>query len=214
MTIVFLLLCLKSTAQEVDTTKKDFIPSAVRLGTDLSYVGISIFNDERELYELNADIDFANYFLVLDYGHEERVRSMENYQYRNEGNYFRVGIDVNFLYKKDKINVLFFGVRFAKSNFDDQLTAILQDDFYGPLEISRNNSGVSANWLELTTGVKVRIWKQLFLGYTARFKFNRNLDETKKLHPFDIPGYGRASEPSLWGLNYHIFYRIPFRKKK
>jgi hypothetical protein len=53
----------------------------------------------------------------------------------------------------------------------------------------------------------------IWLGYTVRLKFALDTDATANMMPSDVPGYGRADASSYWGFNYHIFIRIPVRKK-
>jgi hypothetical protein len=40
-----------------------------------------------------------------------------------------------------------------------------------------------------------------------------NYDNTEKIIPADVPGYGRTDKDSSWGFNYQIFIRIPLRKQ-
>ena len=42
-----------------------------------------------------------------------------------------------------------------------------------PLEY--HDGGVNAHWIELTGGLRVKIWKAMWMGYTARFKFGLNM---------------------------------------
>ena len=46
-------------------------------------------------------------------------------------------------------------------------------------------------WAELTSGIKVKVWKYFWLGATARFKFGLDLDGNGPLQSYDVPGFGR-----------------------
>ena len=64
----------------------------------------------------------------------------------------------------------------------------------------------------MVTGLKVKIWKYLWLGYTARFKFGVDTFERNELIPHEIPGFGRADETVIWDFDYWLMFRIPIRK--
>ncbi len=220
--IEILLLTLLSTlayAQKKDSVRrdtvtiKDYIPTGIRIGTDLISLGKTQFQNDFSGWEINADIDFRRYYLALDYGSWARTFKSDSGNYSNDGTYWRVGVDVNFLLKDIDRNLFFVGARYGRANFSEDLTI----DIYNPFTTGRENlrfahSGINARWFELTTGIRVKIWKILWMGYTARFKFGLKHDETDKIIPADVPGYGRTYKDSYWGFNYQIFVRIPVRK--
>ena len=74
------------------------------------------------------------------------------------------------------------------------------------------NSDVNGRWYELTGGIRVKIWKMIWMGYTGRFKFGLKTNESGAMLPSDVPGYGRTDKDNTWGFNYQIFFRIPVRK--
>lgn len=195
--------------------EKRFVPTGIRIGTDLSLLGISAFSSNRSGYEINGDIDFDKFFLVWDIGHENRDRVTPLFNYNSEGDYFRIGLDVNLLnpHKNQNNNVMFFGVRLAKAFYDDRVSFTIVDNNYGEISQFRRNFGLVANWLEFTAGIKVRMWKNLYLGYTGRLKFSKDLKGDEAIRPFDIPGFGKSKERSVFGINYYITYLIKWKDK-
>ena len=191
-----------------------YLPSAIRIGTDLTKLGQTLIDEEKTVYEFHADIDVHKYFLVFDYGTEESTRLEEEFTYFNEGSYFRYGIDHNFKHHNKDPNVLAFGIRYAETRFNDQLDYFVGNEVWGDNNLASSNKEMKGTWFEITGSLKARIWKQLYLGYTVRFKFAFNIDGVDNYEPFSAPGFGRADGPTNIGLNYHIFYRIPFRKKE
>lgn len=201
------------------TIKPSYLPTGVRLGTDLISLVRPAIDDSFSGWEVNADVDFYRYFLALDYGHWERnwisgdPETPETQStYSNTGNYWRVGADVNFLKKDPDRNMFFLGLRYARSNFSEHVTAYTVDPLFGDKTQTLDNHNVPASWVELTTGLRVKIWKIFWLGYTARLKFGLSVADTPDLAPSDVPGYGRADKDSYWGFNYQLFIRIPTRK--
>lgn len=195
-------------------TLKDYIPTGVRLGTDVLALIRSGYDDSFSGWEVNADIDFRRYFLAVDLGNWQRSIASEQGSYSNDGTYFRIGADMNFLTRDPDKNVLFFGVRYGRSIFSENFFAIVEDPVWGDQEGTYTNQDVSARWFELTGGLKVKVWKFIWLGYTARFKFGLATGDTPGMLPYDIPGYGSNDKHSTWGFNYQVLIRLPARSNR
>jgi Domain of unknown function (DUF6048) len=220
--IEILLLSLSSTlafSQAKDSVRrdtitiKDYIPTGIRIGTDLISLVKSQYQKDFSGWEVNADVDFRRYYLAIDYGSWSRTFESDSGNYSNDGTYWRVGVDVNFLMKDIDRNLLFFGARYGRSTFSEDLSIYAYNDFTETYEtLNYAHSGINARWFELTGGLRVKIWKALWMGYTARFKFGLKHDETENIIPSDVPGYGRTNKDSYWGFNYQVFIRIPVRK--
>lgn len=221
ISIALLLLAAHgSFSQAVDTVKADsvirrsHIPTGIRIGTDVISLAKTQFQNDFSGWEINADVDFYRYFLAIDYGHWARTFSGDSGSYSNDGRYWRVGVDVNFLLKDIDRNMFFLGARYGRATFSEDLNVIAKNVFTDTFEdLSYTHSGINAHWFELTTGIRVKIWKALWMGYTARFKFGLKHDDTENIIPSDVPGYGRTVKDSYWGFNYQIFIRIPVRKQ-
>lgn len=191
-----------------------YIPTAIRVGADV-IPPIRTFTDSKfKGLEFNADIDFDRYYLAVELGRWERDLKTDLEEYTNRGNYFRVGVDVNFLKKDPEKNMFFVGARYGHGTFSENLTITSVDDVWGTQTDSYSNTGVNANWTELTTGLKVRMFGLFWMGYTARYKFWLNTNAPKGFIPHDVPGYGRTYNDYTWGFNYYIMFRIPVRSEK
>jgi hypothetical protein len=91
------------------------------------------------------------------------------------------------------------------------MSLIVEDPLWGTLDRDYANPGISARWFELTSGLKVKVWKFIWLGYTARFKFGLKDQDGFEMLSHDVPGYGRTNKESYWGFNYQVMLRIPIR---
>jgi hypothetical protein len=218
--ILLLTLSIGVFSQNADSVQADslkkhsYIPSGIRIGTDLVSLIKTQVQDNFNGWEINADVDFNRYYLNFDYGSWARTFSSDSGSYLNDGKYWRVGIDVNFLLKDPDRNMFFIGFRYGKANFSENLFIDTYDPFtLGRVTTNYSHSGIKANWFELTTGIRVKIYKIFWMGYTARFKFGLNYDDTEEIIPSDVPGYGRTDKDSYWGFNYQIFIRIPLREQ-
>ena len=221
---MILLLSANAYAQktDTDTSKHDadivrnrFIPTGIRIGTDLISIAKTQYVKSFSGWEVNAEVDFYRYYLAMEYGSWGRTYYPVNGQYTNDGNYFRVGVDVNFLKNDPDKNVFFIGLRSGHSTFSEYFLVSVDDPIWGSQPATQYvNNDVKARWMELTTGLRVKIWKVLWMGYTARFKFGLKTRNAIDMLPSDVPGFGRTDKPTTWGFNYVLLFRIPLSKTK
>lgn len=217
------LISLVSVAQEKEVAEKidslldkklRFIPTAVRIGADVISPIRTFTDDKFGGYEFNADIDFYRYYLALEVGRWERDLETNLEKYSNSGNYFRVGVDVNFLLKDPEKNMFFIGARYGHGKFSEDMTISFEDPIWGDQTDTYSNNGIKANWTEITTGLKVKMLGIFWLGCTARYKFWLNQNAPKGFIPHDVPGYGKTYKENTWGFNYYIMFKIPVREER
>ena len=200
--------------KEQDTVVVSFVPKGIRLGVDLVGVGKTAFDPDKTELEFSADVELHRYLINFEYGQFEVARQGSNASsYQNKGRYFRTGVDINLMRKDTDTNILFFGLRYGKATFDDQLQYTQTNTIFGDGNFDRANTGLGARWYEVTAGLKLHIARNIWLGFTNRLKFSLKIDDSASLTPHDIPGYGKATKESYWGFNYQLMYRIPFGKK-
>ena len=208
------IMFIDAGAQAADSLKRIQKPTGVRIGTDLIAIGKTIFDSPLTGWELNADVDFGRYYLALDYGASSRKDSLDNGYYENDGRYFRAGVDVNFMLSDPDKNMFFLGFRYGRSSFSENLTYETVVDDFGTIQHTLSNPAAKAGWVELVTGLRVKIWKSIWMGYTGRMKFLPSVNNNPGFETYDIPGYGKTAKSLYWGFNYQIFYRIPFKSEK
>ncbi len=197
------------TVKPADTVKNRFLPSGLRIGTDLISIIKSGTGTDFSGWEVNADIDFYRYYLTADYGNWSRQIVLDNGDYKNNGTYFRIGVDANFMLKDPDRNMFFIGFRYA---FNETVNYTDSVPNFGAISKSLSNTGLLGHWGELTTGLRVKIFPGFWMGYTARMKFAPGVKGGGILIPYDMPGYGLIEKAPYWGFNYQLFWRIPFRR--
>lgn len=201
-------------AQKADTVKNNFIPTGIRVGTDIISLIRTPTDDSFSGYEVNADVDFYRYYLAVEAGRWERKFQTEEEDYSNSGNYARIGVDVNFLKKDPDKNMFFFGARYGWGTYSENFSVTTIDPVWGTNTTNYTNTDIQAGWFELTTGLRVKMLRFFWMGYTARYKFGLNTNEPRGFVSYDVPGYGKTANPSTWGFNYQLLFRIPIRKQK
>ena len=65
----------------------------------------------------------------------------------------------------------------------------------------------------MVSGLKIRVVKQLYLGFTIRYKLFMSVKNVEEFKPYYVPGFGKNISTSAFGFNYYVTYRLPFRKK-
>lgn len=195
-----------------DTIRNRFVPTGIRVGTDVISLVKSRFQDDFNGWEVQGDVDFSRYYFVLELGHGGRNFSAPTATYANSGNYWRTGVDVNFLTNDVDRNMFFLGARYGKSVFGETMSISRDHPVWGSLSETFHHSGISASWIELTTGLKVKIWQIFWLGCTARLKFGLSTDNSAEMLVSDVPGFGRTNKETTWGFNYYLLVRLPIRK--
>lgn len=197
------------TAQEV---KKDFVPSEVIFATDVVGLGKTLFTDEIKL-EFHSKVDFGQYYLAGEFGVDKINPTGEGFDYSSEGTFFRVGPHINMMpYNKHRSSI-FFGLMYARSNFNDKISYDQADQGWGAGTLNYTNDNLTARWFEANLGINVKIAGPIYLGYTLRFKFSKSLSGNEELFPFEIPGYGKADKGGQFGFNYYVIYKLRFRDK-
>lgn len=192
-----------------------FIPTGIRVGVDAVSIAKTEFGESFEGFETAVDIDLYRYYPTVEFGNSaSSYVSSNSSTYANEGNYWRAGIDVNFLKKDPEKNMFFLGARYGRSNYSENATLINTDPVWGDYTETLTNTDLTASWMELTTGIKVKVWKVFWLGYTARFKFWKKLDNSQELLTSEVPGYGWTDRETTWGFSYYALVKIPLPKKK
>lgn len=195
-----------------DTVRNKYLPTGIRIGSDVIHLVKSRTQDNFHGWEVVGEVDFSRYILALEYGSWGRNLQADSAAYANQGTFWRAGIDVNFLKNDPDRNVFFLGARYGKSVFSESMSVQRFDPIWGPNADSYYHPDISASWIELTAGLRVKIWKICWLGYTGRFKFALSTERSEEMLPYDVPGYGNTNKETTWGFNYYVMVRIPLWK--
>ncbi len=187
---------------------RGFRPTGIRVGADLISLLKIPLSDQFDGWEVSADIDFSRYYFTVEAGNWEKNFASETQQYSNSGNYFRVGFDVNLLLKDPDKNMFFIGLRYARASFQEQLNYFSDDLVFGNRQQTFSNESMKAGWGEATLGLRVKIWREFWMGYTARLKVAPSVGTKGQFSVYDIPGYGLASKNTYWGFNYQLYWRF------
>src|SRR5436190_7365540 len=168
-----------------DSLKIKFYPRSIRFSTDILSIIKTYTGEGFSGWEVNADVDCGRFYFAADFGSWGKsmllntrvstptgVTGIQNSgSYENQGTYWRVGADINLLTKDPDKNMFFFGLRYAQSAYRESATIVLEDPYYGMITQQVSNDAATAAWGEAVVGLRVKIWKTFWMGYTGRMKF-------------------------------------------
>ena len=134
-----------------------------------------------------------------------------NYTYRGKlSPYARLGVNYNFMFKKSPDYQVFIGGRVGFSSFTYEVTQVAFHNGYwgenGTFDLAGLRS--SAIWGEMLAGLRVKLWRNLSMGWQARyhgiFKYKKNGFSA----PWFVPGFGPRGRKFAFSMS--IYYTLPF----
>lgn len=210
---IFLVACLSVLGQQQTPVKKkesvDLSPHELKVGVNAIRSGRSLSGSAYTSHEIETAIGIHLYNVVFDYGVEENQRG-EAFDYQNKGSYFRAGVDRNFVKEKASGNVLSLGLRYARANFEDQMT-FTADQGFGEQTYALANDDLSARWMEVTLGLRGKVVSNLYMGFTMRWQFSRKINGEGELKTYDIPGFGKTTRQNSTAFDYYLMWRLKFK---
>ena len=195
----------------------------LRVGVDLSKITRTLLETDYSAIELNADYRIADrLYIAGDLGNEERTTSTDYLNSTAKGSYLKIGVDYN-MYDNwvGMENMVYFGLRFGLSNFDQTLNNYTIYDTssatWGQTEVLEGEefTGLSAAWLELIFGFKAEVLNNLFVGLNIQIKGRLSETQPDNFENIYIPGFGRTFDSGNFGVGfgYNISYLVPLFKK-
>ena len=217
-----------TTAQElveqevVDSLKKrEKKPYTIRIGMDLSKPIMAQLDKDFFGLELVGDIKlFSEFYGAIELGNERKTQQSEQINFTTTGTYIKLGFDYN-MYKnwKGMKNAIYLGMRIGNSFHTQKVNEYepYQINHYWTTEVIkkgpeiREQDALSARWVEIVAGIKVKMINNLYLGFSMRL--NRLMSDTRPEN-FDnlhIPGFNKKTDENVWGagFNYTLTYAIP-----
>ncbi len=133
-----------------------------------------------------------------------------NYTYKGKmAPYMRIGASYNITFKSSPDYQGLLGVRLGGTVFNWELTDIQHTNTYWGESLTTEllDQSSHALWLEVTAGLKVKIWRRFSLGWTVRYHNILSEKSNPQGKPWFIPGYGTRS--SKLGVSVNAFYTLP-----
>ena len=219
------LLSLIGNAQKVTETKKDSIPIkkeryGLRLGVDLFKLTRMLYEEDYRGIELVGDYRLTRkHYLAAEIGNEEKTVDDDQLNFTTNGTYLKVGFDYN-TYENwlNMENIISIGLRYGVSSFSQTLNNF---EIYNPnnyfeeilLLPGEKYNGLTAQWIEVIAGTKVKVINNVFVGFNFSLKYLVSQKVPDNFDNLYIPGFNRTYDGKFGvGFNYTISYFIPLYK--
>lgn len=213
-----------ATVAKTDTivpVKKDRY--GLRVGVDLYKLTRGLYDENYKGIELVGDYRLnKKYYAAAEIGSENKTTIDDRLNTTTKGSYLKVGFDYN-AYENwlDMENIISIGLRGGFSTFSQELNSYKVYNPYPywgemPWKTSGEKfNGLTASWLEVVAGVKVKVINNVFVGFSLRM--NMLITDKKPSDNFEnlyIPGFNRTYAGNFGaGFNYTLTYFVPLYKK-
>ena len=163
-----------------------------------------------------------NIYIAAEIGSEtRRTTQFANLDNTSIGSYIKAGANFN-VYENwfGMNNLIYVGGRAGFSSFRHELnsfTIATTNPLFGDdtRMDGREFTGLSATWLEFQLGLQTELFSNLYLGINVQLKRTITRDDPEDFTTIFIPGFGRTTDESQFGVGYGytLSYLIPFVKK-
>lgn len=184
----------------------------LRFSLDLFRIANNIMFPSRQGYEVQVDYLLKKkLYLVAETGFGKGKVDYDNLKYDNNGYFFRVGVDQQFL---DIVNIRDFDIGFIGARYGigfgnrGEANYLVPSPFGSPSEGKVAPQQFVVHWGEITGGIKVEFWQGFFAGWNIRGKFMMNSGIFKELAPNYIPGYGKGDKSTVFDFSFYISYAL------
>lgn len=195
------------------------------LDVDLIEPVQSIFNDDHKGGNASLSVNFKDAFfptVLVGYssydasGDYSSYTPQDGYTYKVNGLYCKVGLDFNLLRSKKKYKPeCYLGARYAFSTYSFDVLNVSMPSMGWSNTGQINESGNTfAQWGEFVGGVRVPVYKRLYLGLEGDYKwsfspksssFNGPDGNKVVINQSYAPGFG-DSNGTTWGFRYMVSF--------
>ena len=204
--------------------------NGISVGLDLWSLGNGLLGGNGTGSAVIVDVNLKHrYFPVIELGYAASDKWSDNgIHCQTQAPYFRLGMDYNVFYGKKHGHMLFVGVRYAVSSFNYDVNSPsisdpiysegldnphLPDDIWGgSVPYHHNDMKSTQHWGELNLGLRTRVWGNLYMGWSVRYRIRLKDTHSPYGSPWYVPGFGRYDSSNL-GVIYAITYKLPYKKK-
>lgn len=177
---------------------------------------MSLFGQKHSSYDIQASVSLHNWIepvIELGIGFADNHPEDSNFRYKGKPSFYgKIGANYNFLYKSNPDYQVYLGLRFGYSNFKYEIADVtINSDYWGQTNnFTITDQKAYSLYGQAVAGIKVKIWKQISMGWSFRYGFKMKSTEGSNSTPWFIPGYGTGA----LNATFSLIYTIPINTKK
>lgn len=197
------------------TPKKNMGTQQILVALDISKIAFNIAKPHIQNYEVQVNYNPGNKNnYVAEFGWGSGKVDYTFLNYTTQAGFLRIGLDRSLLgtqHSKD-FDMAFMGFRYgaAYGSISDAWYQV-SSPFGGSYPGTYDATNYFVHWGEITVGMRLEIWKKIFLGWNGRAKFLFNAGTFQQIAPNNVAGYGAADKTTIFDFNLYLSYAI-FRK--
>ena len=201
----------KGKGESTSLSSKSDKPLGLYISTDVfGYIYPIFVKDKYYSAEVSATFNIHNRFLPVaeaGIGYTNIISELYEIGYQTRAPYYRIGMDYNMQYKNGKSNYIYLGGRIGYTSFKYDVDApALKDPIWGDeAPVQFKEMPCRAIWAEAVGGVRAEIFKNLYMGWSLRYKYPIHKAPINNGGPWYIPGFGASKAGSL-GATYSVSY--------
>lgn len=191
--------------------------NGVSIGANFFDAVMMVVGQERASFDLWAECSIHNWFFpVVEAGiafadaHPDDGRCHFKVA---PSVYARIGMNYNFLYKSNPDYQFFLGLRAGWSTFNYNIYDIQPGSEYYVSDGPTNRTGLSSTafYGQALAGLKVKIWRGLFMGWSVRYNFDIHQSYSDPAYPaWFTPGKGTSTPiAATFSIGYTFGTRPP-----
>ena len=216
---------MSKNAQKVDEEEENSKPKVLVIkdqglsfGVDISPLIIRLIEKERTGFAFVGRYGFYyRWYANAELGYENAKYSNDNYSYKSNGTYLRLGVDYDIFNNEDfpTNDNIFIGLRYCyswQSHESDYFRIV--DSYWGDYNGSISKSSVNSHSLDALFGIRCEVVPYIYMGWSFRTRFLLASAHGDDLDPYALAGYGKYDSKVNLGFSYTIEYQIPFNRKK
>lgn len=208
---------------QTDTIKPKTDRYGLIVGVDINKVARSLYDTNYKGIAFTGDYRLTKkYYLYGEIGSEDVTVEDPLLSTTTKGTYLKVGFDYNaYTNWLDMENLITVGMRYGFSTFSEQLNNYLiynSHPYFGQsvlIDSGKKYDGLTASWAEVAAGVNVKVFNNVYVGFSLQLKVLVTKSEPTNFESLYIPGFNRTYDGNFGaGFNYTVSYFIPIYKKK
>lgn len=190
----------------------------ISFGANIWDLALKAFGQKYGLIDFSIDLSIHNRFfprLEIGLGRADDNSDDTNFHYKSPLSVFgRIGGSYNFLYRSDERYRLYAGFMAGFSSFKYDITDATVKDGYWDESSTFDIRGIKSHavWGEVMLGIRVGIWKNFSMGWSARYRIMFNCKKAENAEPWYIPGFGPRN--ATFCGEFSLYYTLPLGGNK
>jgi hypothetical protein len=188
----------------------------IRFGVDASKFVLNELLKKHKSYEFSIEwYTKKERFWTAEFGFGNSSVDYDYLEYNSQNWFAKIGFD-KMVFTRKKINDwsgVFWGLRYGVAGCKRGNAMYKIDDGLGGVgNGGEPQKNALVHWGEVVLGMKVELSKNIFAGWTGRFKLLANPKTFGNLPPYYIAGYGYGDKSINFDFNFFINYSIQWKK--